>query len=112
LPSFKNGSNVPGPPPLGNPLDVAGTTLKSSFLSIAPLNDVGIILTNPQAMSLLAEHLLNNDPLKALDEEDMVKGAAGNNDAEIFKNLPIIEDVKMSSDSSKRKRKDVGDDPP
>ena len=36
-------------------------------------------------------------------------GGAGSIDANIFKNLSIVEDVKMSSNSSKRKRNDAGD---
>jgi len=52
---------------------------------------------------------LNNDPLNALDDEVHVDGGAGSIDANIFKNLSIVEDVKMSSNSSKRKRNDAGD---
>ena len=60
-------------------------------------------------MVLLSEPVLNNDPLKVLDEDDLAKGGTENADANIFKNLPIIEDMEMSSDCSKRKRNDVGD---
>jgi len=41
----------------------------------------------------------------------MIEHGAGSDDEEIFKNLPIIEDVEMSFDSFKGKRKEVGDDP-
>ena len=55
----------------------------------------------------------HNDPLKALDEEHMLEEGEGNaDDSDIFNTLPLIEDVEMSSNSSKRKRKEVGEGAP
>jgi len=77
---------------------------------VAPHNSDGIILANPHTMSCLVESPLHNDPLKALDEEHMVVEGEGHaDDSDIFKALPIIEDVEMSSESTKRKRKVEGD---
>ena len=61
-------------------------------------------------MKLLSRPIVNNDPLKTLDKEELADGGAENDDADIFRNFPIIEDVEMFSDSSKRKRNEDGDD--
>jgi len=51
LPSKSGASNAPGSFPLTDPLEVASATDKSFSLSVAPKNEEGIILANPQAMS-------------------------------------------------------------
>jgi len=105
------GSNAPCTAHSGEPLEAAGNTHKSSSLSVTLLNDTWIILANPKAMSILTEPPLNNDPLKALDEDELAECGTGQDDADIFRNLSIIEDMEMSAYSFKRKRKEDGDDP-
>jgi len=92
MPSHNVGSNAPCNIHSGDPQEVAVVTNRSSSLSVAPFNEARIILANPWRF------------LKALDEEKLAEGGAGNDDTNIFRNLPIIEDVEMSLDSSKRKR--------
>jgi len=110
-PSNLVGSNVLGKFSLGEPLDVAGNTHKSSSHSVDPLNDSGIILANPKLLSTLMEPPINTDPLKALEEDELPEDGIGQREEDIFHHLPIIKDVAMSADSTKRKRHEDGNDP-
>ena len=70
-------------------------------------------MANPHTLSTLVEPPLQNDPLKALEDEHMAAEDEGcSDDSDIFKTLPTIEDVDMSTDSAKRKRKVAGDEAP
>jgi len=78
---------------------------------VAPLILDGIILANPHTLVGLVEPPLQNDPLKALEDEPMAtEGEGHTDDSHIFKALPVIEDVEMSSDSTKRERKVEGEE--
>jgi len=76
---------------------------------VAPQHAAGIILANAQAMALLVELVLHNDLLKALEEEDMIEGGEGDaDDHDIFKTLPLIENVEMSSKLLKEEKEGGG----
>jgi len=86
------------------------SSAKPSSLIVAPIIPDGIILANPHKLAALVEPLVHNDPLKALEDDLMTAdGAATSKDSDIFKALPLIEDVEMSSESTKRKRKVEGE---
>ena len=65
----------------------------------APTNSKGIILANLSAM--VGDPPINDEPLDATDE-----GTNEDEDIEMYLNLHNIEDIEMSTDSSKRKRCD------
>jgi len=111
LPTFPEGTTDQPPPHVHPPLSDLGKQANPSSLLVPSFHGDGIILANLQAMSRLAETSDFNDPLEALREEDMNEDGLGQVDEDVFKNLPLIEDVDMSFDSTKRKRQAVGSDP-
>ena len=74
------------------------------FHSLAPLGLDDIILANTMAFKIDKPQTVEGDPLDAIND--------GMEDAnvEAFLNLHTFEDVDMSSDSSKRKRLEEGEE--
>jgi len=88
--------------------------LKSSpiilVLQPAPINDLGIILTNPSVAALLAtDNDCLSDPLAAL-QDDVPEGMEDDVNMDMFLNLQNLKDVDMSTDSTKRKRCEDGEE--
>ena len=87
-----------------------GDSLHPSSSSFIPthhpalLGPDDIILANPIAFNLV------NDPVDEGDPLDAHNDVMDDNDVEAFLNLHAIDDVDMSSDSSKRKRLDDGEE--
>jgi len=79
----------------------------SSFIPThnpAPLGPDDIILANPMDFNLENDQVVEGDPLDALNDD------MEDTNAEAFLNLHTLEDVDMSSDSSKRKRLEDGEE--
>jgi len=71
-------------------------------LDTAPLGHDGILLANALAMQR-GQPLAPEDPLDALNE-----GGDEEHNVDMYLNLQNLEDVEMSTDSSKRKRREEG----
>ncbi|KAJ8423901.1 hypothetical protein Cgig2_028064 [Carnegiea gigantea] len=69
----------------------------------------GIILTNLTAILPTDDPSLVLDPLDALNE-DVLDDMEAKNNADLYLNLHNIEDIEMSSDSTKRKRSEDGEE--
>jgi len=106
LPPKPKGTSNLKPPKVPIPGDSLHPS-KSSFIPThnpAPLGPDDIILANPMAFKLV------NDPVDEGDPLDAHNDVMDDNDVEAFFNLHAIDDVDMSSDSSKRKRLDDGEE--
>ena len=106
LPPKPKGTSNLKPPKVPIPGDSLHPS-SSSFIPFhnpAPLGSDDIILANPMAFKLV------NDPVDVGDPLDAHNDAMDDNDVEAFLNLHAIDDVDMSSDSSKRKRLDDGEE--
>ncbi|KAJ8421618.1 hypothetical protein Cgig2_008569 [Carnegiea gigantea] len=89
------------PPTL--PLVVAQPVLVTLQGAPTPFDSNGIILPNPTAMMTNGEGSTNFDILLAM-KDDVEEGTDADENVDMFLNLENIKDVKMSMDSSKRKR--------
>jgi len=69
----------------------------------------GIILANLNAILPIDDPNLVPDPLDALNE-DMLDDMEAENNADLYLNLHNLEDIEMSSDSTKRKRSEDGEE--
>ena len=87
-----------------------GTSLTSASLGLiraldpAPLGPDGILLANALAMQK-GQPIAPEDPLDALNE-----GGDDEHNVDMYLNLQNFEDVDMSTDSSKRKRSEEGEE--
>lgn len=94
-------------PPYTNIEGIAGysshPTVNYNIPNPAPTNPDGIILTNMNAM--LEDPFTNDEIFNDGDE-----GMNEDENADMYLNLQNIEDIKMSSDSSKRKRCEDGEE--
>lgn len=73
------------------------------------VDPIGIILENPSPIKTQAQGPSNLDTLFAMENEDE-EGMDAEDNADMFLNLDNIEDVEMSTDSSKRKRDEEGEE--
>jgi len=69
----------------------------------------GIIFANPTDVNNQDGDSLNLDSLNAMDDDE-AEGIDAYDNAELFLNLGNIEDVEISTDSSKRKRMEEGEE--
>jgi len=77
--------------------------------NLAPFNDMGIILANPTAAILAPTTAFPSDPLDALNE-DAQYGMKDDHNVDMFLNLQNFEDFEMSTDSTKCKRCEDGEE--
>lgn len=77
---------------------------------VAPNKVEGSVLASPKGMASRPVSRINLNPLYAMNDDKANEDEEDDADnVDIFLNLHNIEDVEMSSDSSKRKRSEKGD---